>query len=136
MTLRHQMEVMPMIHSSGAYWEERARELIVSRGATVIARNYTSRFGEIDLIALDRERLAFIEVRYRRRSHFGSALASVSLTKQRKLLMTAQTFMASHEDYCNRYCRFDIIVFDGPRDSTTAQWLKGAFGSAEQPNYE
>lgn len=52
-----------MTYSSGAYWEQRARQLIVSRGATVIARNYTSRFGEIDLIVLDSDRLAFIEVR-------------------------------------------------------------------------
>ena len=49
-----------MTHSNGAYWEERASQLIVSTGATIIALNYTSRFGEIDLIVLDNERLAFI----------------------------------------------------------------------------
>ena len=125
-----------MTYSSGAYWEQRARQLIVSRGATVIARNYTSRFGKIDLIVLDRDRLAFIEVRYRSRSNFGSALASVSSVKQKKMLMTAQMFLASHENYYNRYCRFDIIAFDGPRGSVSAQWLKGAFGLAEHPNYE
>ena len=125
-----------MTYSSWAYWEERARQLIESRGATVIARNYTCRFGEIDLIALDIEWLAFIEVRYRSRSDFGSALASVSPAKQQKVLMTAQIFLALHEDYCNRYCRFDIIAFDGPRGSVSAQWLKGAFGLAEHPNYE
>jgi putative endonuclease len=125
-----------MTYSSGAYWEERACQLIESRGATVIARNYTSRFGEIDLIALDTDRLAFIEVRYRSRSEFGSALASVSPVKQKKVLMTAQIFLALHEDYCNRYCRFDIIAFDGLRRSVSAQWLKGAFGLAEHPNYE
>ena len=123
-----------MTYSSGAYWEERARQLIESEGATVIARNYTCRFGEIDLIALDRDRLTFIEVRYRNR--LGSALASVSPAKQQRVLMTAQMFLASHEDYCNRYCRFDIIAFDGPRGSVSAQWLKGAFGLAEHPNYE
>lgn len=125
-----------MTYLSGAYWEQRARQLIVSRGATVIARNYTSRFGKIDLIVLDRDRLVFIEVRYRSRSNFGSALASVSPVKQQKVLMTAQMFLASHENYYNRYCRFDIIAFDGPRGSVSAQWLKGAFGLAEHPNYE
>ena len=73
-----------MTHSSGAYWEERARQLVVSKGGTIIARNFSFRLGEIDLIALDSERLAFIEVRYRRRSDFGPALASVSLAKQQK----------------------------------------------------
>ena len=81
-----------MTYSSGAYWEERARQLIESEGATVIARNYTCRFGEIDLIALDRDRLTFIEVRYRNCSDFGSALASVSPAKRQRVLMTAQMF--------------------------------------------
>ena len=125
-----------MTYSSGAYSEQRARQLIALRGATVIARNYTSRFGEIDLIVLDSDRLAFIELRYRSRSNFGSALASVSPVKQQKVFMTAQMFLASHENYCNRYCRFDIIAFDRPRGSVSAQWLKGAFGLAEHPNYE
>ena len=75
-------------------------------------------------------------MRYRSRSNFGSALASVSPVKQQKVLMTAQMFLASHEDYCNRYCRFDIIAFDGSRGSVSAQWLKGAAGLAEHPNYE
>jgi Holliday junction resolvase-like predicted endonuclease len=49
-----------MTYSSGAYSEQRARQLIVLRRATVIARNYTSRFGEIDLIVLYSDRLEFI----------------------------------------------------------------------------
>ena len=91
---------------------------------------------KIRLIVLDRDRLAFIEVRYRSRSNFGSALASVSPVKQQKVLMTPQMFLASHGNYCTRYCRFDIIAFDGPRGSVSTQWLKGAFGLAEHPNYE
>ena len=125
-----------MTYSSGAYWEERARQQIESRGATVIARNYTCRFEEIDVVALDSDRLVFVGVRYRSRSDFGSALASVSPAKQQKVLMTTQIFLASHEDYCNRYWRFDIIAVDSPRGSVSAQWLKGVFGLAEHPNYE
>ena len=49
-----------MTHINGAYWEERASQLIAPTGATVIACTYTSRFGEIDFIVLDNERLAFI----------------------------------------------------------------------------
>ena len=60
-----------MTHSSRAFWEERACQLIESRGATVIARNYTCLFGETDLVALDSDRLTFIEVLYPSRSDFG-----------------------------------------------------------------
>ena len=86
---------------------------MVSRGATVIARNYISRFGEIDLIALDSERLALFEVRYRRRDHFGSATVSAFLARQYRVLMASHTFMASSRGYCNRHCRFDIITLHG-----------------------
>ena len=127
---------MQMTRSVGAFWEQRAYDLIVSKGAKVIARNFLSRFGEIDLVALDRDRLAFVEVRYRSKPHYGSSLASVSLAKQRKLLMASQIFLESHRCYCNQYCRFDIIAFDGHENRPNVQWLKGAFGSAEQPNYE
>ena len=51
-------------------------------------------------------------------------------------MMAAQTLVTWPEDYCNRYCRFDIIVFAGPRGSVSAKWLKGAIGLAEHPNYE
>ena len=133
MTLRHQMEVYAHdLLKRGLLGGARSPADRIER-----SNSYrTCRFGEIDLIALDSDRLAFIEVRYRRSYDFGSALASVSPTKQQKVLMTAQIFLASHEDYCNRYCRFDIIAFDGPRGSVSAQWLKGAFGLAEHPNYE
>ena len=101
-----------------------------------MARNYACRFGEIDLIALDKGTLAFIEVRYRSRFQYGSASASVTATKQQRVIMTAQTFLKSHRNYCNRHCRFDIIAFDGRGDSTKAQWLKAAFYSGEHPIYE
>ena len=114
--------VIPTNQSAGAYWEERASQLIVSRGVTVIARNYISRFGEIDLIALDSERLALFSVRYRRRAHFGSATVSAFLARQYRVLMT------SSRGYCNRHCRFDIITLHGLRGSTTGQWPKEAFG--------
>lgn len=42
-----------MTHTSWAYWEERARQLVASRGGTIIARTYSCRAGELDLIALD-----------------------------------------------------------------------------------
>ena len=74
-------EVIPMNQSAGAYWEERALELIVSRD-TIITRNYSSRFGEIDLIASDSGRPTVIELQHRKRRHFGSAMASAFLAKQ------------------------------------------------------
>ena len=124
-----------MTHSSGAYWEERARQLVVSKGGTIIARNFSCRLGEIDLIALDSERLAFIEVRYVAAPILAQPWRGVS-GQAAEGIHGGQIFLASHRDYCNRYCRFDIIAFDGPRDRTSPQWLKGAFGSAEHPNYE
>jgi hypothetical protein len=73
--------VIPMNQSAGAYWEERALELIVSR-YTIITRNYSSRFGKIDLIASDNDRPAVMELQHRKRRHFGSAMASAFLARK------------------------------------------------------
>ena len=73
--------VIPMNQSVGAYWEQRALELIVSRETFVIMRNYSSRFDEIDLIASDSDRPAVIELQHRKGCQFDSAMASAFLAK-------------------------------------------------------
>ena len=52
---------------------------------TTIARNFSAKCGEIDLVMRDRDHVAFIEVRYRGRSRFGNAASSVTLKKQQKI---------------------------------------------------
>ena len=104
---------------------------LAERNVQIIDTNFHSRFGEIDVVALDHEVLVFVEVRFRRASRFGSAVSSVTPKKQHKIIQTAHTFRSDHPAYCHRTCRFDIIGIDTHRQHTQVRWLKAAFTATE-----
>ena len=79
----------------GCRWERRAERFLRGHGLTTIARNFSAKCGEIDLVMRDRDHVAFIEVRYRGRSRFGNAASSVTLKKQQKIVRCAQLFLQS-----------------------------------------
>ncbi len=76
------------------------------RGYTILARNYHSRWGEIDLIAETREYLAFVEVKLRRNSRFSSPREAVTPAKQDRLRRTALMYLSQRE--LDKQPRFDV----------------------------
>jgi len=108
-------------HSSGVAAEELAANFLAARGLRVVARNYSCRFGEIDLIAKDGETLVFVEVRLRRGARFGGALASITPAKQRRLVATARCYLAGLRSEPG--CRFDAILLDA-LDERRIEWLR------------
>ena len=110
---------------------ERAAEIYLQqRGLQSITHNFQRRGGEIDLVMRDGETLVFIEVRFRKTDRFGSPIESVTATKQRKLLQTAQLFLLAQPQWRHAPCRFDIVAAR-PNDNTALQfeWIKNAFGA-------
>ena len=110
--------------SLGDAGEDRAARFLESRGMTIVARNYRTRLGEIDLIARDGEVLVFVEVRLRADSRFGGAAASIGPAKQRRLAAAASAYLAR----LGRApaCRFDVVTLEGGEPA----WLRGAFDAA------
>jgi putative endonuclease len=108
--------------------EQLALEHLAANGLKLLQRNFRSRFGEIDLIMLDRATIVFIEVRFRKTSRFISAAHSVDARKQRKLCRTASCFLRRHPRFRNATVRFDVVAFDGPSQTEfELQWLPDAF---------
>jgi len=68
---------------SGAYYKK-TRRYLARRELTTLACNYHCRLGEVDLIAMNRQTLVFVEVRYRKTALYGYAVASVIAKKQSK----------------------------------------------------
>lgn len=101
-----------------------AEAYLVKQSLKLQARNFRSRFGEIDLIFCERNTLIFVEVRFRSNTSFGSAIETVNIHKQRKLIKTAQAFLAAHPQYSRYSMRFDIVGIDADQQIS---WLKGAF---------
>ena len=113
----------------GDKFENAAAELICRRGLRIVARNFSAKTGEIDIIALDGSTLVFFEVRARSNPYFLSAAASVDRRKQRRILRTAQVFLQRNRQWANFPCRFDVIAFE-PRQSNldkTGRWIRSAF---------
>ncbi len=93
----------------GKSGEEIATNYLQKKGYKILFRNYHSQFGEIDIIALDKDTLAFIEVKTRS-SNFESGFSSVSFSKQQKLTKTALDFISKNYEYEDFLTRFDVIV--------------------------
>lgn len=101
----------------GAWGEERAAEYLLRKGFTLIARNYRSRYGEIDLIVEDRTYLVFVEVKLRRSARYGTPAEYVTRSKQEKLRSTALLYLQSHPG--DKQPRFDVIELYAPRGTAT-----------------
>jgi putative endonuclease len=115
------------MRAAGAAFEQQACRELERAGLKLIARNYSTRYGELDLIMRDGETVVFVEVRHRVRASHGDAAASVTATKQMRLVQTAQLWLAAHPQHAQRTCRFDVVTYDGPVGDTQMDWLRGAF---------
>ncbi len=101
--------------AAGNEWELYAETYLSKQGLVPVAKNFHSRNGEIDLIMQDNGTVVFVEVKYRKNSQFGGAIAAVSSAKQQKLHKTAKFFL--HQQGLN----------EGNNDQPTITWLKNAF---------
>lgn len=110
--------------NDGAQAEQWAAQYLQQHGLKLVAQNYRSRFGEIDLIMQHGTELVFVEVRLRRNTGFGGAAASIDTHKQQRIIRTAQQYLAglAHAPPC----RFDVVLL-GDAQGGQAQWLKNAF---------
>lgn len=111
------------MNNKGQAAEIIAAQYLDAQGLKLIARNYRSRFGEIDLIMQDGTSLVFVEVRLRKSKLFGGAEESITASKQHKIVITAEYYLQQHG---NQNCRFDVILMD-KEDAQNVTWIKNAF---------
>ena len=114
---------------SGAYWEKTAESFLRTQGLVLLQRNFSSRFGEIDLIMKDDQTLVFVEVKYRRNDHHGSGAEAVTFHKQGRISRTAAWYLAKNPDRAEWVCRFDVISIDPKKRDQGINWIKSAFYS-------
>ncbi len=95
----------------------------------LIEQNYLTKVGEIDIIMLDKAEqvLVFVEVRYRKNTHFGSATDSVDQAKQLKIMRTAEYYLACQQKFDEYICRFDVIGLESDLKYPKINWIKDAF---------
>ena len=110
-----------MSREAGERAERRAEEFLRGRGLSILARNFRTRFGEIDLVAQDGETVVFVEVRSRSRDDFGTAGESVTAAKRRRIIRAALAYAQSRAP--DAPLRFDVVAIS-PRG---LEHIPGAF---------
>jgi putative endonuclease len=111
--------------AKGAAAEQLAADYLLRQGLSVIERNFRVRGGEIDLICRDGKSTVFVEVRLRQRGDFGGAAASITATKQARLILAARHWLQRHGE---TPCRFDCLLL-GDLDPKNIEWLRDAFSA-------
>jgi putative endonuclease len=111
----------------GRIGEDLAHRFLCGHGCMVVARNYRtlSGSGEIDLVAWDGRKLAFIEVKTRASEEFGPPESAVDAEKRKRVERAARDY-ARRAEIAWRDTRFDIvsIVLD---QEPRIEWLRDAF---------
>ncbi|HBR70663.1 TPA: YraN family protein [Candidatus Dependentiae bacterium] len=109
----------------GKKGEELVVQWLKKNGYKIVAQNYRSCRGEIDIIAQKNEICTFIEVKRRKSSYF--ALSEViTKSKQQKITFTAQKFMSERPIHSYAY-RFDVALVEGLEGSETITYIEQAF---------
>lgn len=95
-------------HKRGLAGEKRALRFLESSGWRVLAHRFRLGRLEIDLIVRKGTTVAFVEVKTRRGSAFGSPLEAVTWTKQREICKVAYGWMDRYGRPEDEY-RFDVV---------------------------
>ena len=117
--------------SIGNMGEEAAVQALKKRGYKIIARNYRTKMGEIDIIAKDGEYTVFVEVRLRKSNAFGTPADTIDKRKQQKIIKAAQMYAVKNDIY-DTPMRFDAVLINADTDgeklvNTKIELIKDAF---------
>ena len=94
--------------SKGAAGEVLAARFLRNRGYDILTGNYRTRLGEIDIIAADKQYIAFVEVKTRQPGALYAPREAVTVSKQNKIIQTAALYLKGHPDE-KRQPRFDVV---------------------------
>jgi putative endonuclease len=103
----------------GKAGEERAARHLIESGYTVVDRNWRCSQGEIDIVAVRRDELAFVEVKTRRTARFGHPFEAIDDRKKRRMWGLAHAWTVAHpEGAKGRRVRLEAIGIIGEDPAT------------------
>ena len=93
----------------GKAGEKQAADALEAAGMIIIEKNFRTKFGEIDIIAIDKSALVFVEVKAWSAFSIENIQYSIDIRKQNKILKTAKYFLSENRKYSNMSVRFDVV---------------------------
>mgnify|MGYP001198350634 CR=1 FL=1 len=119
---------MQMDNSTGKTGEDYVAGALKKQGYMIKARNFKTRFGEIDIIAADRKYIVFVEVKTRKSGSLTNPLESVTLSKQRKVISAAEYYLMKNPESLQP--RFDVAAVTTQNYKVVSlEYIKNAFGT-------
>jgi len=98
----------------GNFGEDKAARYLFNNGYKIIARNWRTRRGEIDIIAITKDILVFVEVKTLPSGNAETLARELDKRKQKRIIETSKFFLLTNREYSNRKIRFDVVVVDMP----------------------
>ena len=93
--------------------EQTAADWLTADGHEIIARNWRTRYCEIDIVSKKDNVLYFTEVKYRKNDNFGDGLAAITNKKQQQMRFSAEMFTAKNTQYEGCDMQMLAISVDG-----------------------
>ena len=107
----------------GSIKEELAAQYLRENGINIREMNFRCRFGEIDIVANDKNNVIFAEVKYRKTASKGHPEEAVNVSKAKTICKVADYYRIRHNLNDSMQFRFDVIAIEGNQ----IRWYKNAF---------
>ena len=98
-SMTKQYEERSTTRSIGDIGENVVADYLRKNNHHIVARNWRTRYCEIDVVSHCNGTLYFTEVKYRKNANFGDGLAAITARKQKQIRFAAKLFVAQHREY-------------------------------------
>ena len=98
----------------GVTGEQEAKNYLIKKGYKIVKMNFSCKIGEIDIIAMDKDTLVFVEVKARNTAMFGLPREAVTAKKQYKIRRIAELYLQRYSTL-DQKIRFDVIEILGDK---------------------
>ena len=110
----------------GNYGESQAAEFLKNNKYKIIEKNFSCKFGEIDIIAKDKNIVVFVEVKSRSNKKYGTPALAVNYYKRKNIIKAAKYYIMKNK-LQNEFCRFDVVEILLENDDNNIRLIKNAF---------
>lgn len=99
--------------TKGAIGENRAARFLEENGYSVVARNYRTNAGEVDIIAREKNVLVFVEVKRWKKIGMENLEYAINAVKKRRIIETSRQYMYENPEYGDFSVRYDVVLVYG-----------------------